>query len=260
MEKRRGFTLIELLVVIAVIAILAAILLPVFAKARERARQTQCLSNLKQLGAALIEYAGDWDDTMPNKNAIPDSFKTVPDYNEHWKWCLLPYAKSRDLFLCPSNLIGWNDPRDYLYRGSTLPDSSVQVTNKDYRFPASYGINTLIYFAGSPEDETDAGTVITDYRDPTSMIALGECLFPWGAGTINPICFFSNWDNNAHPNTGRIFVHGKRTNYAFLDGHVQALMAVQTHVPVDLWGMGQLKGGHFDDSLDFGHLLAKEYR
>ncbi|PIY51745.1 MAG: hypothetical protein COZ06_04120, partial [Armatimonadetes bacterium CG_4_10_14_3_um_filter_66_18] len=60
---RRGFTLIELLVVIAIIAILAAILFPVFAKAREKARQTACLSNLKQLGLSIIMYANDYDET-----------------------------------------------------------------------------------------------------------------------------------------------------------------------------------------------------
>ena len=63
--SRRGFTLIELLVVIAIIAILAAILFPVFAQAREKARQTQCLSNMKQIGVGLMMYAQDYDETLP---------------------------------------------------------------------------------------------------------------------------------------------------------------------------------------------------
>ncbi|MBM3457573.1 MAG: DUF1559 domain-containing protein [Armatimonadetes bacterium] len=76
---RRGFTLIELLVVIAIIAILAAILFPVFAQAREKARQATCSSNLKQIGVAWLLYAGDYNDTIPPgsvndfaKGAIPD--------------------------------------------------------------------------------------------------------------------------------------------------------------------------------------------
>ena len=64
--SRRGFTLIELLVVIAIIAILAAILFPVFAKAREKARQTSCLSNVKQLGLGLMMYAQDYDEKLPS--------------------------------------------------------------------------------------------------------------------------------------------------------------------------------------------------
>ncbi|MFH1910322.1 MAG: prepilin-type N-terminal cleavage/methylation domain-containing protein, partial [bacterium] len=63
--RKRGFTLIELLVVIAIIAILAAILFPVFAKAREKARQTSCLSNLKQIDLAVLQYAQDYDEMMP---------------------------------------------------------------------------------------------------------------------------------------------------------------------------------------------------
>ncbi|MEN6404264.1 MAG: prepilin-type N-terminal cleavage/methylation domain-containing protein, partial [Armatimonadia bacterium] len=62
---KRGFTLIELLVVIAIIAILAAILFPVFAKAREKARQTSCLNNCKQLGTAIVQYCQDYDERMP---------------------------------------------------------------------------------------------------------------------------------------------------------------------------------------------------
>ncbi len=99
---RPGFTLIELLVVIAIIAILAAILFPVFAQAREKARQTSCLSNLKQLGAAMLIYAGDYDELFPPVVARPTRQETNL-YLESWMHLLEPYTKNRGVFICPSS-------------------------------------------------------------------------------------------------------------------------------------------------------------
>ena len=110
--SRRGFTLIELLVVIAIIAILAAILFPVFAKAREKARQSSCLSNLKQLGLGMISYAQDYDEMFPAIGGAPlftdaalGSFNLRADgTNQHgWATRILPYVKNGQVFRCPSN-------------------------------------------------------------------------------------------------------------------------------------------------------------
>ncbi len=107
--KRRGFTLIELLVVIAIIAILAAILFPVFARAREKARQTSCLSNVKQIMLGVLMYAGDYDDTL-----VPGAFVTP---TQEWQDLLTPYIMNEQVLICPSaqmtsharNLgYGWN--------------------------------------------------------------------------------------------------------------------------------------------------------
>jgi prepilin-type N-terminal cleavage/methylation domain-containing protein/prepilin-type processing-associated H-X9-DG protein len=90
-STRRGFTLIELLVVIAIIAILAAILFPVFAQAREKARQTSCISNLKQIGLATLQYAQDYDETYPN-GWHPDGVSGAFTGVDVWRISILPYC------------------------------------------------------------------------------------------------------------------------------------------------------------------------
>src|SRR5580704_7489517 len=89
-RRTAGFTLIELLVVIAIIAILAAILFPVFAQAREKARQTSCISNLKQIGLATLQYVQDYDETYPDGWA-PDGFSGLYNGITMWRNTLKPY-------------------------------------------------------------------------------------------------------------------------------------------------------------------------
>ena len=96
-----GFTLVELLVVIAIIAILSAILFPVFARAREKARQSACLSNLRQLGAACLMYAQDFDETMPNAQWIgPEAFPPNWYFGPSMRTLLVPYVKNDKIFTC----------------------------------------------------------------------------------------------------------------------------------------------------------------
>src|SRR5688572_16846529 len=97
---RRGFTLIELLVVIAIVAILAAILFPVFAQAREKAQQSACLSNMKQVGLGLQMYAQDYDEVMPPGNVVPDF--GAPNAPPNFLGSLIPYTRNRAIFACPS--------------------------------------------------------------------------------------------------------------------------------------------------------------
>jgi prepilin-type N-terminal cleavage/methylation domain-containing protein/prepilin-type processing-associated H-X9-DG protein len=117
--RKRGFTLIELLVVIAIIAILAAILFPVFAKAREKARQSSCLSNVKQIALGLLQYTQDYDERFPLHNVgylstvygdtptpgAPDlNWRTSAPlaYQYTWVTCVYPYLKNSQILRCPS--------------------------------------------------------------------------------------------------------------------------------------------------------------
>jgi prepilin-type N-terminal cleavage/methylation domain-containing protein/prepilin-type processing-associated H-X9-DG protein len=123
-RQRRAFTLIELLVVIAIIAILAAILFPVFAQAREKARAAACLANMKQIGMGLMMYAQDYDEVLPFQPNTLQTFYAdgpgTPGYNAitswgvNWIWALHPYTKNWQIFKCPScAAVGVDTPPTY---------------------------------------------------------------------------------------------------------------------------------------------------
>lgn len=99
MRPKTGFTLIELLVVIAIIAILAAILFPVFARAREQARRTSCLSNLKQIGVAMAMYCSDYDGFLPTLAGKPSAQPTKAVITD----VLYPYTRNQQIFRCPDD-------------------------------------------------------------------------------------------------------------------------------------------------------------
>jgi prepilin-type N-terminal cleavage/methylation domain-containing protein/prepilin-type processing-associated H-X9-DG protein len=138
MLKRRGFTLIELLVVIAIIAILAAILFPVFAKARDAARKSSCLSNQKQLGNAVIMYVQDYDETLPHQEANAGATPRYPtngaqlintndfaEVNDH----IFPYVKNLQVFACPNS----KRPTTFTPGGTA------------WRYEHDYGWNTVVF-------------------------------------------------------------------------------------------------------------------
>jgi prepilin-type N-terminal cleavage/methylation domain-containing protein/prepilin-type processing-associated H-X9-DG protein len=170
MVTRRGFTLIELLVVIAIIAILAAILFPVFARAREKARQASCMSNVKQLGAALLMYVQDYDETLPFAIGGPTmaALQALPEL-------VTPYTKNRQIERCPSDPVGAIDFTSYgLSRYSYAwnmvlfayrlpmpgPPPGLIVTLADVPMPAA----TTTFFDGREQVVGPARIVLASFR------------------------------------------------------------------------------------------------
>lgn len=115
-RTRRGFTLIELLVVIAIIATLAAVLFPVFAQAREKARSVACLSNTRQMGAGILLYCQDYDEglplfytNVPGGVCLPNA-SALCGYRAMWQFAVYPYWKNWQITQCPSDSVAGNDP------------------------------------------------------------------------------------------------------------------------------------------------------
>jgi len=196
MRRRPGFTLIELLVVIAIIAILAAILFPVFAKAREKARQSSCLSNLKQLNLGMLAYAQDYDERMPFYPYGPDPWLYT------WPITIQSYVSNWNLLSCPSN----PHTATLTYHGQTYPGyPDYALSNWWHRNsralaestnPAShYLMSEACHF------------VLGDYR-----IAWPRTCGTCGSGACNGDLALRNDDNAGH---------SAGDNIGFVDGHVK---------------------------------------
>jgi len=177
--KTKGFTLIELLVVIAIIAILAAILFPVFAKVREKARATSCLSNMKQIGLAVVQYNQDYDESMPNGFSIYGAATG-------WACQVFPYVKSVSAFACP------DDPGI----GST---GTFEVKSTSYAINSNFGVNPW------PNTPTvPLSHALASFSAPANTVMLFEVTgaqyvditAPWGPGGLagGNWSGYGNWD------------------------------------------------------------------
>ena len=219
---KHGFTLIELLVVIAIIAILAAILFPVFAQAREKARQSSCLSNTKQFGTALTLYGDDWDETFPlayDPTAPWDPDNTQKGYprfkfsvhgygvgfeynqGQFWTWAdsVYPYIKNVNMFICPSN----------------MKNTLGYAINYQFSKPNGSGSWPWLTSVSLPQIKEASTTV---------MFGDGKCFAANGVGVtqcwINPWGVVNDFDN-WWPSTPKIARHNGGLNYTFCDGHAK---------------------------------------
>ena len=194
--RKRGFTLIELLVVIAIIAILAAILFPVFARARENARKSNCQSNLKQMGTAVLMYVQDYDETYTPAYCINP---TVP-----WPALLQPYIKNSGVFSCPSD-----------------PDYPTVLSGWRLSYIPNYNLHPPL------DQPTSRGYTLAEVTRPCDTISIAEnadgstgnlqpiCQYTWGTSGAAASGGYNQW---ARLSLGR---HSEGSNFVFADGHVK---------------------------------------
>jgi prepilin-type N-terminal cleavage/methylation domain-containing protein/prepilin-type processing-associated H-X9-DG protein len=220
--KSTAFTLIELLVVIAIIAILAAILFPVFAQAREKARQTSCLSNQKQIGTAIMMYVQDYDEYMP---AVVLSQATP---NLRWHEQIQSYIKSAQVFKCPSN------PSRLFVAGTVTPNTYPNHYLGNGNYNPGAGPGTGFNFR-RPMDGTDtsgnpATTNLAAIQTPAQCLLVSENK---GARTGSSVYSISA------ANGGMDFTnHLRMTNFVFADGHVKAMKPTATYAAgVNMWSV-----------------------
>jgi prepilin-type N-terminal cleavage/methylation domain-containing protein/prepilin-type processing-associated H-X9-DG protein len=193
MVHHRGFTLIELLVVIAIIAILAAILFPVFARAREKARQTSCLNNVKQLCLAIMQYTQDYDERYTPAYCVNPTVT--------WPMLLQPYTKNSQVVTCPSDndpwagISGWQISYILNYRMHPPLDSA---TGTGIRMGAVARPAEII--------------TITENADGSTGNLQPTCQYAWGTSGSAVSAGYNPWARLS-------FRHNQGANCGFADGH-----------------------------------------
>jgi prepilin-type N-terminal cleavage/methylation domain-containing protein/prepilin-type processing-associated H-X9-DG protein len=236
-RSRSGFTLIELLVVIAIIAILAAILFPVFAQAREKARQTSCLSNTKQMGLALMMYVQDYDERFFSYPWQPET--TCVAGRIAWTERIMPYVKNTGIFNCASN--AFKAPAAY-WRSYCMQGDAANPDGIPVNYEVGYGLNEP-FFTGMVGGGTE-GVAQAALQAPADIALIGDGVYAWN--------FWNTQDTNG--DTVREYYwnqggqgwefygparHSGGANFTFADGHSK-------------WGRPTRTPGTADNAFNFG--------
>jgi len=234
-NKRHAFTLIELLVVIAIIAILAAILFPVFARARENARRSSCTSNLKQIGLGLMQYTQDYDDRLPLRQYDNTDYGVA----NSWRRTTYPYTKSAQIYSCPSNSFNATLADDSTTaRINAVGGTGAPVFMRSYAANASNN-TTTDFVGGSTPMEFGKSSPLAAMPDVTRTVLVTES---------------KEGDNNVHMNDTNPANRFANANYAFeghlgtvnflfVDGHVKSMRPSQTASPTNMWNVEETNDG-----------------
>jgi len=271
MTGPRGFTLIELLVVIAIIAILAAILFPVFAQAREKARQSACISNLKQLTNAFMMYTQDYDEMFPQwkwDQSYSGGSVNPNDGTSLWHNAIYPYVKNAGVFSCPSDkrkqnleqyiggwFSGWSEPEGL----STVTGFPKELSHKVFSYaanePLTYSFPALAAMERPAETYlvADAITTLSGWaaygdwvaaenenapeNDPRRQFMIARVAFP------DDVCVFAAGTNGDYwsaqfqydPKYDPCARHMNGSNIGYADGHVKYIPS--SRVKVGLFGV-----------------------
>lgn len=237
-RTRKAFTLIELLVVIAIIAILAAILFPVFAQAREKARAASCLSNVKQMGLAAVMYAQDYDEVFPGMwEWSPGAIQSHSPYLYPPGWTMAeaeqrcqtcPYVKNAQVFGCPSRSY---NPFSYGYAYPTMSGGWALCST----------CTTGGRIVGPSLAAFDAPAETVMIMDSGRWAGTDECnALTWEG--IYSGCEFKTGYNypyvyqpTTNPWSAPLPLHQRKSTTAFVDGHVKAMSPEATVSPVNMW-------------------------
>lgn len=221
----RGFTLIELLVVIAIIAVLAAMLFPVFARAREKARQASCQSNLRQLAISELLYAEDYDEVLPSclTYGWPVPSGTPVFGMAYWFDMMAPYLRSAQVLTCPSLrdnrmsewAVAYADQRLHLNTigyGHNVGDDETYLTTRQRN-----GLGCCLAATSPPPGSRPVP--LCDVPQPSEMVMLSD-LPPTEFMRPTEFCTFHHCqDNGFGPMAYTPYLHNDGGNYAFVDGH-----------------------------------------